>query len=127
MAFALEGIAMVPVAISCFFISNRLRKKVTLPFARGVGADLLLSQKPDQTSLESEGSFLSRQDSESRLSMSDQAQREEYTILKSLKTIIGSPIWLCTVMGYGAFTFSVGAMAVWGPTYLQVCLREFTF
>jgi len=26
---------------------------------------------------------------------------------------------MCAVLGYGAFTFSVGAMAVWGPYYVQ--------
>ncbi|EKX36797.1 hypothetical protein GUITHDRAFT_40681, partial [Guillardia theta CCMP2712] len=84
MAFALEGLAMVPVAVA----------------------------------------FLSRQDSESYLSSPAQAVRDEYTIVKSLKTIVGNPIWVCTVMGYGAFTFSVGAMAVWGPTYLQMQLDD---
>lgn len=33
--------------------------------------------------------------------------------------ILSNKIWLCAVLGYGAFTFSVGAVAVWGPYYVQ--------
>mmetsp|Transcript_53253 Transcript_53253/g.78047 ORF Transcript_53253/g.78047 Transcript_53253/m.78047 type:complete len:238 (-) Transcript_53253:66-779(-) len=33
--------------------------------------------------------------------------------------IVSNGVWLCTTLGYAAYTFSVGAMAVWAPSYLQ--------
>ena len=34
-------------------------------------------------------------------------------------SIVSNRVWLCATLGYAGYTFSIGAMAVWGPAFLQ--------
>ena len=46
------------------------------------------------------------------------AQRKPSTFVKDIKYLIKNPLYMNTVMGYAAFTFTVGGFASWAPTYL---------
>lgn len=48
-----------------------------------------------------------------------EGEEDGETLMQQVRAIVYNKIWLCAVLGYGAFTFSVGAVAVWGPYYVQ--------
>jgi hypothetical protein len=38
--------------------------------------------------------------------------------------VASNGVWVCTTLGYAGYTFSIGGLAVWAPSYLQVLVHE---
>ena len=38
--------------------------------------------------------------------------------------VASNGVWVCTTLGYAGYTFSIGGLAVWAPSYLQVLVSE---
>jgi len=93
-AFALEGIAMIPLALLCFFVTNRLKDD---------GAESDQGKSRERTAQDPTRAPW-------------QGWRDAWQLVWSISS---NGVWLCTTLGYAAYTFSIGAMAVWAPSYLQ--------
>ena len=96
-AFALEGLAMLPVALLCFLVTNRLKDQ------EGSGAPSADSREEGPCELRSHAP-------------STTGCAHAWDMVWA---ILGNGVWLCTTLGYAGYTFSIGAMAVWAPTFLQ--------
>lgn len=42
-----------------------------------------------------------------------------YQAHEALQALLGNPTWLCTSLGFAAYTFVIGALAFWGPTLVS--------
>ena len=96
LAFALEGVAMMPVALLCFCVTNRLKAQDTHD-----GRDAAAGEAGSVTGRGNEGVGIF-------------AHAWELVL-----DVVSNGTWLCTTLGYAGYTFSVGAIAVWVPSFLQ--------
>ena len=111
-AFAVEGLAMVPVALLCFLVTNRLKAQEQERGAAGPGRT-----GDSEEGVAIRGGVRARDvptENQSCMQMCTDAWRLVWDILSN-------GVWLCTTLGYAGYTFSVGAMA--GVCVRRVCVR----
>lgn len=41
------------------------------------------------------------------------------SVMEAVKKLVQNRVWLASSLGYAAWTFTIGAFAVWGPTYIH--------
>lgn len=51
--------------------------------------------------------------------LSDGGENEKTTIKQQLKILSKIPVYVVTVLGYGAYAFTMGGLSYWGPNYLS--------
>ncbi|KAJ1471855.1 major facilitator superfamily domain-containing protein [Baffinella frigidus] len=130
-AFFLEAVAMAPVVLLCGFVTNRLKKHTGAEEeekpAIGGGTTREEASAEDSTSNPESAADEASPPAWARRGAGREAERggegkERQGVMTAWETVwvvVKEPVWVCAVLGYGAFTFSIGAAAVWGPSFLQ--------
>ena len=124
---------MVPVAFLCFFVTNSIKTHEHSAAGAGECASRdatdaeaeIEAQEMEAQEIEAQGFSVVRDAAltdDSARAHGEEGQEAEDGCAHAARlvwSIVSNRVWLCATLGYAGYTFSIGAMAVWGPAFLQ--------
>ena len=135
LAFWTEGVAMLPFAMACLLLPQVGSRKhddtkrtavATSDGSAGVEFPTSSSKGQSFTSprRQSLGSSVSRRSAGSRSNAATaRAAIAKVEFFAALRAILTNPLFMLASLGYSCYTFTLGGVAFWGPTYAQDILN----